>query len=208
MVRISALALALAVVASPALAHEHRRVGSLEVTVGWSEEPAFAGFKNSIQVIIERGGGPVEDASLEVDVLFGEQDAEISTGPMPLDPAFDSPGEYNAPLIPSRPGTYTFHLTGEAAGQQIDEFFTSGEETFDSPRSTAEAEFPEQDPTRGEIAERLDRLEARIGEEAAPPSDPVGDEAPDEGLDLLSIGALVLAAIALVVALGRRRSPT
>ncbi len=40
--------LMLGLASSPAWAHQHRHVGGIETTVGWGDEPAFAGFKNSI----------------------------------------------------------------------------------------------------------------------------------------------------------------
>ena len=198
-------------------AHETRPVGENEVVVGWLDEPAFAGFKNAVQVQVRAGGAPVEGAELEVVVLFGGPDAEERTDPMPLEPALGSPGEYRASLIPTRPGTYTFHVTGSVGGQALDETFTSGEQTFDDVREAAGAEFPAQDPSRGELAERLDRLDARLQElpqevaadvRASLASGEAADE--DGGSSVLpgalSILAVVLGAAALVVALVRGRA--
>jgi hypothetical protein len=148
--------------ATGAEAHEVREVGGLTFVVGWSSEPAYAGFGNEVQVIVTRGDRPVEGGTLEAEVIFGEPDAETRTDPIPLEPAFDTPNEYLGYLIPTRPGTYSFHVTGSVAGQQIDESFTSGEDTFDEVRNPTDAEFPVQDPTRGEISEKLDRITARL----------------------------------------------
>ncbi len=145
-------------------AHEARRVGDRDVVVGWATEPAYAGFGNEVQVIISHGNEPVEDAELEAVVAFGAEDAETTTDPLPLEPGLDSPGEYLAYLIPSRPGTYSFHVTGTVEGEELDETFTSGEDTFSDVSNPSEAEFPAQDPTRGELSEKLDRLSARIEE--------------------------------------------
>jgi hypothetical protein len=188
------------VLAGVAAAHESREVGDLTLVVGWSNEPAFAGFGNEVQVIVTetRGERSVEDGELEAEVVFGEGGA---TTQVTLDPAFDTPNEYLGYLIPTRPGTYTFNVTGTVGGQDIDETFTSGPDTFSDIENPADAEFPEQDPTRGEIAERLDRLDARVQEVAAPESPA------DEGTDValwIAIGAAVVAVIALIMAARRR----
>lgn len=187
--------------ASPADAHEEREVGDLTFVVGWSNEPAFAGFGNEVQVIVSetQGDQPVEDGELEAEVIFGDPESETRTT-VTLDPAFDTPNEYLGYIIPTRPGTYSFHVTGTAGGQTIDETFTSGEETFDDVNNPADAEFPEQDPTRGEIAERLDRLDARV-QEAATPAE---EESSDPLARWISIGAAVVAVIALILSLRRR----
>jgi hypothetical protein len=202
------LAVAVATVALGALilpagvvqAHESREVGDLTLVVGWSNEPAFAGFGNEVQVIVSetRGERPVEDGELEAEVVFGEGGASTQ---VTLDPSFSTPNEYLGYLIPTRAGTYTFNVSGTVGGETIEETFTSGPDTFNDVQNPADAEFPEQDPTRGEIAEALDRLSGRVEELGA-------QEPADEGSDpalWIAIGAGVLALIAVVLA-ARRRS--
>lgn len=183
-------------------AHEEREVGDLTFVVGWASEPAFAGFGNEVQVIVSetQGEQPVEDGELEAEVIFGEPESDTRTT-VTLDPAFDTPNEYLGYIIPTRPGTYSFHVTGTVGGETIDETFTSGEETFDDVNNPADAEFPEQDPTRGEIAERLDRLDARLQGAAGQPTEEDGG---DPLALWISIGAGVVAVIALILSLRRR----
>ncbi|MGH2674606.1 MAG: hypothetical protein ACRDH1_04225 [Actinomycetota bacterium] len=190
----------LIVPAGVARAHESREVGDLTLVVGWSNEPAYAGFGNEVQVVVTetRGERPVEDGELEAEVVFGEGGASTQAT---LDPAFSTPNEYLGYIIPTRPGTYTFNVSGTVGGETIEETFTSGPDTFNDVQNPADAEFPEQDPTRGEIAEALDRLSGRIEELGA-------QEPADEGSDValwVAIGAGVLALIAVVLA-ARRRS--
>src|SRR5918996_5743994 len=110
---------ALIVPAGAAQAHESREVGDLTLVVGWSSEPAYAGFGNEVQVIVTetRGERPVEDGELEAEVAFGEPGSGTTTEPITLDPAFDTPNEYLGYIIPTRPGTYSFHVTGTVGGQ-------------------------------------------------------------------------------------------
>jgi len=194
----------------PASAHQHRHVNGFDTTVGWSEEPAYSGFKNAVVFIIEGSAGegdhadegsdehaegtPIEDAELEVEVFFGAGMAGESIGPMELAAAFGSPGEYRAFLVPTRPGTYTFHVFGTAGGQEIDEVYTSGEAganeesegTFNDMQNPTDVQFPERDLTGGEVTERLDRLDARL--------------AASTGTDTMTVLALILAGIGLLVA--------
>jgi hypothetical protein len=201
-VAVATIAAAVLIVpAGAAQAHESREVGDLTLVVGWSNEPTFAGFGNEVQVIVSetRGERPVEDGELEAEVVFGEAGASTR---VTLDPAFSTPNEYLGYIIPTRAGTYTFNVSGTVGGETIEETFTSGPDTFNDVQNPADAEFPEQDPTRGEIAEALDRLSGRVEELGA-------QEPADEGSDpalWIAIGAGVLALIALVLA-ARRRSP-
>jgi hypothetical protein len=187
--------------AAPAGAHEARRVGPFDLVVGWANEPAYAGFGNEVFLSIEERGRPEEDADLDVVVAFGGRAAQARSEPMPMDPAFDRPGEYLAYVIPTRPGRYSFHITGTIEGLSIDETFTSGDDTFDDVSNPADIEFPAQDPTRGEIAERLDRLDARI--ESLRPAKQPAERGTDPAL-WIAIGAGVLALIAVVLAARRR----
>jgi hypothetical protein len=194
--------------AAPAQAHEHRVVAGHSMVVGWGDEPTFAGFKNAVQVFVneqgtggEEEGPPVEDAELEVEVLFGGEDATESIGPMTLEPAFDSPGEYLATIVPTRPGQYTFHITGTLGGEEVDEFFTSGPETFSQVADPADVEFPVQDPTRGDLAASVQELQAATAavEEA--------QEAADSArlLAIIGIAVGVIGLVVAVAALARRR---
>jgi YtkA-like len=150
--------------AAPANAHEHRHVNGHDVTVGWLEEPAFAGFQNAVSfAVAHEDGDPVEGAELEVEVIFGGRGGEQRTDMLPLEPAFGSTGEYRASLIPTRPGTYTFHVVGSfSPGEDVDEYFTSGPDTFSDIEETDPIEFPVADPSTGELTELVTRLGERL----------------------------------------------
>jgi hypothetical protein len=149
---------------------------------------------------VEKGEEPVTDGDLEAEVVFGDPDSDTRSAQIVLDPSDEAPGQYFGGIIPTRPGTYSFHITGTAGGQTIDEMFISGEQTFDDVINPAEAEFPEQDPTNGELSEAIDRLSARIDESGG------GATADDQTALWIAIGSGVLALIALIAAL-RRRPP-
>lgn len=196
--------LVVACLASVASAHEHRPVGPVEMVVGWDSEPAYVGFLNGVQVTIhDPGGKPVTDAgeSLEVEVTFGDQKTE----PMTLEAAFGNPGRYVAPLIPTRPGDYAFHLTGEVQGQTIDQTFSSADKKFDAVKDDAGIEFPAKDPSRAELAQRLTRLDPRLASVSGTAS---SAEDTASLARLLGIVGIVLGAVALIVTLASRRRTT
>lgn len=198
----TAAALAAGLPLDVASAHEVREVGDLTLVVGWSGEPAYAGFGNEVQVVVSetRGERPVEDGELQAEVTFGEPGSGSTTS-VTLDPAFDTPNEYLGYIIPTRPGTYSFHVTGTVGGQTIDETFTSGPQTFDDVNNPTDAEFPAQDPTRGELAEAVDRLTVRVEDLRSQMS---AEDGGDPVALWIAVGAGILALIAIALAARRR----
>src|ERR671918_3240962 len=113
--------------APAAAAHETRRVGEYEFVVGWWTEPAFANQPNGPEVTISRAGKPVvEGVALSVDVIFGEEITTYELEPAFVVGVFGEPGNYNADLIPTRPGTWTYRIYGTVEDLDVDEVFTSG----------------------------------------------------------------------------------
>lgn len=176
---------------TPMAAHERKTVGALQVTVGWSDEPAYSGFKNSVEVdIADVKGAPVtdlRDATLAVEISFGDQRITL-----PLRSAGGSPGKFVAWLVPTRAGRYTFHVTGKVRGQTIDLTSTCSDTTFECVVDAAEVQFPAKDPSAGQLADRLNRGLPRAEQamEAARSARRIG------------FGAIVVAGLALVAAIG------
>lgn len=153
--------------AGPASAHERRQVGDYEFVVGWYDEPAFAEQPNGPEVtitkIIKKKAKPVvEGVELSVEMIFGEESRTFEVEPAFLVGIFGEPGNYNADLFPSRPGTWEFHFTGTVEGTEIDETFTSGPETFSDVNDPTEAAFPAVDPNNAQLAERIEREADRV----------------------------------------------
>jgi len=155
------------VAASPAFAHEARTVDGVDMEVGWGTEPAYAGETNSVQLLLSHGGQPVTDLgdTLKVEVSFGDQTHEFPIEPFFEPGEFGTPGDYRAFLIPTRAGTYSFHLSGTIEGHRIDETFTSGPKTFDDVSDPQSVQFPVQDPSTGELAARIEREVPRINDQ-------------------------------------------
>lgn len=185
-----------------ATAHEGREVGEVHLVVGWGDEPAYVGFKNSVQVrVTDHDEEPVTDiGGLEVEVSFGPEKRMFALEPNFRVGAFGEPGDYRAWFLPTRPGTYSFRLTGRIQGRKINEKFTCGERTFDCMKDVAEVQFPAKDPSTGQLAERLDREFPRAERRIAAAADDA------DSARLLGIIGIALGVSAIVAALLRRRS--
>ena len=198
--------------AAPASAHVGRTVGAYHFEVGWGSEPAYAGFENSVQLILATTSGkPVTTLtdSLKVEVIFGTQTMQF-----PLEPTFDpdtgegTPGDYRVWFIPTAAGTYTFHFFGSIGKQKVDERFTSGPTTFDEVSDPAQVQFPTKVPSGTEIAGRLDQEIPRLNAAIAAAASDARSQA-DTARTLAIIGVVLGAAgliVAVVALVGRRRT--
>jgi hypothetical protein len=166
---VTVTALVLLLTAGPALAHEPRQVGAIHVFVGWQNEPTYAGQPNAVQIMItDKAGKPVDDLgsppSLQVTASTGSQ----TSPPLELKPSFDpdsglgTHGEFDAAIMPTAVGTYTFHFTGSIAGQKVDEKFTSSDKTFNDVVDVNAIEFPTKVPGLADVATNVQKLGPRV----------------------------------------------
>jgi hypothetical protein len=217
---ISALVSLLALTgAGSAAAHTVQKVGPYTVTIGWLHEPTYVGEQNAVQFLVHDASGPVDGLTtdtLSLVVSTGSKESD----PLDFAPTFDPdtglgmPGEYLAPIIPSAPGAYTFHLKGKLRNQAVDLTVSSGDSTFDSVMSPSGIQFPVPLPAMGDVVTRLNREDARIAtaQAAATKTSSRAAEARSAasqaqliGLAAGGVGTLV-GLVALVVAF-RRRPP-
>jgi hypothetical protein len=208
-----AACLLIVVAALPAAAHEQRQVGAYQFAVGWQQEPTYVGSLNAVQVFIhDAKGNPVDDLgdppSLQVTATTGGK----TSSPLALESSFDpdtglgTHGEFNAPLIPTSPGTYSFHFTGTVNGQQINETFTSSDSTFDNVVEPTPIEFPAQQPSTADLSTSISRLGPRVDTAAAAASSAHDKASTAATLSIVAIiVAVVLGVVSLVVALSARR---
>jgi len=173
--------------ATPAAGHVQTRSGPVELTMGWGHEPALSGSENYVEVAVTDRSGTLKApvVSLEVEVSFGG-----AVTALPLVPA-DAPGEFRAVLIPTRAGTYGFHVTGRVSGRRTDAESTCSGRTFDCVTDPKALQFPAKDPSAGEIAQRLER--------ALPRADAARDSA--DNAKTVALIALIAAVLGLVAAL-------
>ena len=214
--RIRAIAVAvtaaacLSLLAIPAAAHIEHAQGDLVMVVGFANEPAYAGQPNAAQITFTHAGEPVTDVGdMTVTLTSGGTDS----GPLALEPVFDTPGEYRAPFVPSRPGAYAFHFVGEVDGEEVDQTFRSGPRTFSEVEDVSAAAFPPVTaPSNEDLATRIDQEAARTAEslDAAETSAASALEEASGARSLGTIG-IVVGAIGLAVgiagfAAARRRA--
>jgi hypothetical protein len=154
-------------VASTASAHVVKPFGPYSVAMGWQHEPTYVGVENAVQVVVkDKDGKPVDDLeSGDLKVVIsaaGQQTAEL-----PLEPSYDedtglgTPGEYDAVIIPTQVGDYTFHLTGSIHGTAVDETVTSSDQTFDSVTSGTDEQFPVKLPALNDLSTLIGRVDGR-----------------------------------------------
>jgi hypothetical protein len=192
--RAAAVLSAVAVLLLPtaaASAHETKPVGALRMTIGWTTEPAYSGFDNAVEVaFVNLDGTPIGDgpSSLAVDVSFGAQRTSLALAPA------GRPGLFRARMVPTRAGSYSFHVSGKVVGETIDVTSNCSGATFDCVTDAAELQFPAKDPPSGQLLTRLDRERARADHNAR-------DAASARRFAFIAIG---LAAVALVVSIRRR----
>lgn len=177
-----------------AAAHVHQTANGLELTFGWHSEPAFTGSANAIDLeVADVDGTPVSgsDASVTVDLSIGDDRTQLALT------ATDEPGLFTAPIVPTRAGTYTFHIVGTARGKSIDVTSTCSDQTFDCVEDPTAVQFPTKEPAAGQIADRVDREAGRVDSARSSAS----------SAHTLAVVAIVLSTLALgaTVAFGVRR---
>jgi hypothetical protein len=208
---IACVLILIGVLGAPALAHETASAGAVNLELGWGTEPAYQGQLNTIQLIVthKADGDPVNDpgARLTATVTYGDQEQEFALTPT-YDPAYGTgtPGEYAALVIPTAPGDYTFHVTGNVEGAKVDLKVTSSPKTFSPVEDASAVQFPVKVPATDQVAERLDKELPRMAAaaEVADMESQVSS-ATTLGYVGIAVGAvgIVLAAVALLL---RRRA--
>jgi hypothetical protein len=187
--------------ALPAAAHETKAAGAQRLTLGWGDEPALTGMPNSVDVAMaDAAGTPVAGtaASLRVEVSFGDEVTVLALQPGA------TPGLFSAPLVPTRAGTYTFHVTGTAGGQAVDVTSTCSEQTFDCVTDAGDAQFPARDPSVGQLAARVEQDSRRADRAESAAS----DARTLARVAVVVAGVALLAAVASGLALRRWRRRT
>ncbi len=131
-------------------AHGHIAVGDYELVVGFSNEPAYQGEPNGLDLFVthHETGEPVTglEETLQVEIIRGS-----ATQALQLRAAFGEEGAYTTNVLPTEAGDYTWHIWGEIEGTPVDVSMTSGPDTFSPVRAKAEVSFPAAEPTATEL---------------------------------------------------------
>jgi hypothetical protein len=100
----------------PASAHTTVKAGNTDVEIGWSEEPPVVGQRNAIVVNIAGGKDAPDISGLKVTLTYGPDTQDLTLQPL----GEDTPGQYIAPIIPTRAGQYTVTLSGTLGGVAVE----------------------------------------------------------------------------------------
>jgi hypothetical protein len=168
----AALAIAGLLVAAPALAHTTKDAGPYKLTFGWRDEPAYTGAENAVQLFVKDAkGNPVDDLGskgLMVAITTGSGATARTSNPMTLKSAFDpdtglgTHGEFDAPIMPTTAGTYTFHITGDITGTAVDVSAASSDKTFADVTDPTAIEFPVQTQTLPQLSSAITTMQERL----------------------------------------------
>ncbi len=105
----------------PASAHITKQFGNLSIELGWNIEPALTDQMNAAQLTIYTGSVDKPQyvinavANLQTTLVYGTTTKSIEFLPSPT-----TEGQYLAPILPTREGTYTVVFKGTINGQNID----------------------------------------------------------------------------------------
>lgn len=189
--------LAAAAAILPASAHAVTHSGAFTVAIGWATEPAYVGFDNAVEVIVsDASGKPVGDlkpGDLKVVVSIGStrSDSRDLAPTFDADTGLGTPGDYQAQLIPTVPGVYTFHVTGSVHGTAVDQSVSASDQTFAVVTEPSDDQFPAKLPSAGSLSTKLDQTAARAAAAQRSASDASGG----------ATAALIVAVVALVLGL-------
>ena len=169
MLRRIVVAFTLAILALPALSmtalgHERRTVGKYTFEVGWLNEPALAGMLNGVDLTVTDdtdNSKPVEglQSMLKVKVFYGGLTRALALDFRAIE---NDPGHYAADLIPTKDGTYTFHIFGTIGTLKVDERFESGPNRFDDVDKPSALQYPDAVPNGADLNSMFARLQSAI----------------------------------------------
>lgn len=193
--------------AIPALAHTTQNAGPYAITFGWMNEPTYVGEPNAVQVFVHQGSPTGAAVSSNVTLTATVGASGVTGTAQPLAAAFDpdtgegNPAEYDAPLIPEAPGTYTFTIAGEVNGTKVNVSASSGASTFDGANDPSKIQFPSPVQNPAELSQAIKNLQSALATEtvAAKSAASAADAAKKSAS---TAKTLAIVAIALAVVLG------
>jgi hypothetical protein len=214
---LGALALATAglLVAAPAFAHTEKDAGPYKLLFGWRNEPSYTGALNAVQLFVHDASGKAIDdlgtKGLTVVVSTGSGATAKSSSPLALTSAFDpdsglgTHGEFDAPLLPTAAGTYTFHITGDINGTAVDVSAASSDKTFADVTDPTAIEFPVQAQTVPQLSSAITTLQGRVASAQSAAASATSSAKSSKTVAIIAIiVAIVLGLVAIVAGRGRK----
>jgi hypothetical protein len=210
-----ALATAGLVVAAPALAHTQKDAGPYKLIFGWRAEPAYTGAQNALQLFVKDAkGNPVDELGakgLSITVSTGTGATAKTSSPLALTSAFDpdtglgTRGEFDAPILLTAAGTYTFHITGDITGTAVDVSAASSDKTFADVTDPTTIEFPVQTQTVPQLSSAITTLQGRVASAQSAAAAAKSSATSSKTVAIIAVVvAVVLGLVALVAGRGKK----
>lgn len=101
-----------------ALAHEIITLGDYELEYGWLHEPVIVGQPNAIVLTFAHHDSEpeaVDVSDLNIEIIYGPEQKTLALQPL----GEDTPGQFIAPVTPTRAGQYTVRLTGKISETSV-----------------------------------------------------------------------------------------
>ncbi len=138
-----------------AYAHTDLVVGDVIVSIGWVNEPPLIGEFNYVFFGFVKDDKPfiIEPSDLEINIKFGGVSKDLELEPL------EKLGEYGAPIIPTRLGSYTVIVKGVIDGKPVDAEFPI-EDVEDKSRLN----FPAEATNAGELQAITTQLQSSISQ--------------------------------------------
>jgi hypothetical protein len=231
--------------AAPAYAHQRQlyTIGGKDylIVIGSLNEPAFVDDKTGVDLRVlnadprdpmnskAAGATPVNglEQTLKVEIGAGGKTKE-----MPLEPVFNSPGQYSAPFYPTIATTYTYRIFGTINNTPVNLTFTctpAGEAGAQASNSTTtvsdgvvrkgvtggygcfesrtDAGFPEKYVQNNDVSKAIAQVQSDIASVKAPATSPAASSSSggSGGMAWAGIGLGIVGIAIGAVAMTRRR---
>lgn len=138
-----------------AYAHTELVVGDVTVEIGWLDEPPLVGEFNYVYFNFVKDDKPfiIEPSDLDISIKFGGVTKDLELEPL------EKLGEYGAPIIPTRLGSYVVIVKGTIDGKPVDAEFPI-EDVEDKSRLN----FPAENSNTGELQAITTQLQFSINQ--------------------------------------------
>ncbi|RMF31805.1 MAG: hypothetical protein D6752_01385 [Candidatus Nitrosothermus koennekii] len=149
------LLVSILIMQSNAYAHTELVVGDVTISIGWLNEPPLIGEFNYVYFNFVKDDKPfiIEPSDLEVKIRYGGVTKDLELEPL------EKLGEYGAPIIPTRLGSYVVIIKGTVDGKPVDAEFPI-EDVEDKSRLN----FPEETSNASELQAITTQLQSSINQ--------------------------------------------
>ena len=99
-------------------AHQTVTVGDYDIEYGWVNEPAVVNQPNAVVINISQKGAQdanIDASRVQIQAVYGGVSKTLTLQPL----GENTPGQFIAPMTPTRPGVYTIHIGGKIGSTML-----------------------------------------------------------------------------------------